>query len=334
MKNFHRNRNLARRLLAGQTLIMALFVLGILLILGFVFLGVVNQNIVRAGVMQQRSASSDLAEAGIRFAHNQLLFGVQGADYRLVPTGPATPQDPDAKFLQTDPDANPLNGDQGGPDGLGAYTRVNFANGRALVRVRYAPSDTILFENTPGGALKQPGRARSYLIIESVGKIGRVNINDPTTVIGADKRESRKLIAFCSVGMLESARFFTNKDRVNRPAEIGFPNKVGARYFENGTGLDVQVPTIWGGQVSMLDFGNPPTPSAGLVPSGGGLFSNADIQIHGNLIANLNYTLGDSISVNGRIYGSDDQSMLTVRRSQWNAGTNSWGITTVNLQNN
>lgn len=332
MKNFHRNRTLARRLLAGQTLIMALFVLGILLILGFVFLGVVNQNILRAGVMQQRSASSDLAEAGIRFAHNQLLFGVQGADFRLVPTGPLSARDPDVQFLQLDTDPAP--GDQGGPDRLGAYTRVNFANGRALVRVRYAPSDTILFENTPGGALRQPGRARSYLIIEAVGKVGRVNTNDPTTVLGADKKESRKLIAFCSVGMLESARFFTNKDRVNRPAEVGFPNRVGARYFENGTGLDVQVPTIWGTQVQMYDFGNPPTPTAGLVPSGGGLFSNADIQIYGNVIANLNYTLGDSIQVNGRIYGSDDQSMLTVRRSQWNAGTNSWNIGTVNLQNN
>src|SRR5687768_17209306 len=147
MKNFHRNRTLARRLLAGQTLIMALFVLGILLILGFVFLGVVNQNILRAGVMQQRSASNDLAEAGIRFAHNQLLFGVQGADFRLVPTGPLSTRDPDYPFLVLD--TNPALGDQGGPDGLGAYTRVNFANGRALVRVRYAPSDTILFETLP-----------------------------------------------------------------------------------------------------------------------------------------------------------------------------------------
>ena len=334
MKNFHRNRTIARRLLAGQTLIMALFILGILLILGFVFLGVVNQNILRSGVMQQRSASNDLAEAGIRFAHNQLLFGVQGADFRLVPTGPLSGRDPDALFLQLDPDGNPLNGDQGGPDGLGSYTRVNFANGRALVRVRYAPSDTILFENSPSGALRQPGRARSYLIIEAVGKIGRVNTNDPTTVLGADKRESRKLIAFCSIGMLESARFFTNKDRVNRPAEVGFPSKVGVRYNENAPPVEVQVPTIWGTQLPMLDFGNPPTPSPGPVPMGGGLYSNADVQIFGNVIANLNYTLGDSILVNGRIYGADDQAMLTVQRSQWNPGTNSWGVAVANLQNN
>jgi Tfp pilus assembly protein PilX len=52
-----------RRSAKGQTLIMALFVMGILLVLGFVFIGVINQNIRRAGVAQQRSASNDLAEA-------------------------------------------------------------------------------------------------------------------------------------------------------------------------------------------------------------------------------------------------------------------------------
>jgi hypothetical protein len=335
MKNIRRNRIHARRLLSGQTLIMALFVLGILLILGFVFLGVVNQNIVRAGVGQQRSASQDLAEAGIRFAHNQLLYSAQGADYRLTPTGPLTARDPDADYLQLDPDANPANGDQGGPDGLGAYTRVNFSNGRALVRVRYAPSDTILFAPNPTGNLRQPGKARSYLIIESVGKVGRVNPNDPTTVLGADRRESKKQIGFVSVGMLEHGRFFHNKDRENRPVEIGFPTQSGARYPDSGGNqVDVNVPVFWGSALPMYDFGNPPTPSAGAVPTGGSIYSNADLQIFGTVVANLNYTLGEAILVHGRTYGADNNSTLQIRRANWDPSGGNWVTNVLNLANN
>jgi hypothetical protein len=322
-----------RRSAKGQTLIMALFVMGILLVLGFVFIGVINQNIRRAGVAQQRSASNDLAEAGIRFAHHQLLFGVQGADFRLTPT-PPLPRDPDLEFLQPDPDG-PANGDQGGPDGLGAYTRVNFANGRALVRVRYAPSDTILFTNTPSGQLRQPGRARSYLIIEAVGKVGRVSPNDPTTVLGADRRESRKLIAFASIGMLEHGQFITNKDRVNRPAEIGVPRDFGARYQDDAsTNLngEVLVPTVLGSDVAIPRYVN--VGGFDIAPFGGSLFSNADLEIHGSVLANLNYTLGDSILVNGRISGADDQAQLIVRRTNWNNGTGTWNPATVTTLRN
>ncbi len=313
MKTRTRNHSFSLRLRKGQTLIMALFVLGILLILGFVFIGVVNQNILRANVAQQRSASGDLAEAGIRFAHNQLLHSQQGADFRLNPAGPLTPGDPDFDFLQLDPDGNPLNGDQGGPDGLGAYTRVNFSNGRALVRVRYAPSDVETFAASPRGNLREPGKARSYLVIESVGKVGRVNVNDPTTLRGADRRESRKLIAFASIGMLESAHYITNKDRVNRPAEIGYPEPLGVRY----EGVDVNVVSVLGAQMSTLTFDNPPVVSPLPVPLGGSIYSNAALEIHGDVQANLNATLGDAILTAGPIRGVDNNASLTINRAAW-----------------
>lgn len=331
MKNELRNRNLPNRPQAGQTLVMALFVLGILLIVGFVFIAVINQTIKRTSVAGQRSAASDLADAGVRFAHNQLLTSVQGADYRLAPTGPISPRDPDADFLQLDPDGNPNNGDQGGPDGFGSYSRVNFANGRALVRVRYAPSDPAMFVSNPQGALPNPTKANSYLIIESVGKVGRINANDPTTLLGADKRESRKLIGFVSIGMLESARFIHNKDRVNRPAEIGYPRPLGAR---TESGFEVNVTAILGEDLPIYDFGNPPTPAPAPVPTGGSVFSNASLMIHGNVIANINASLGDGIFSAERIYGADNSASLTIRRAAWNPTLGQWGITTTGLLNN
>lgn len=320
---------------------MAIFVLGILLILGFVFIGVVNQDIIRSGVNQQRSASNDLAEAGIRFAHNQLLFSAQGADFRMNPAGPASPNDPDFNYLRLDPDGNPLNGDQGGPDGFGAFTRVNFSNGRALVRIRYAPSDTFIFSSNPAGNLRKPGQARSYLIIESVGKVGRVNPNDPTTILGADRRESRKLIAFVSIGMLETGYFITNKDRVNRPAEIGYPRPLGARYTDSITGntVDVNVTQVMGALEPASTFNGVP-PGAAVVPFGGGMYSNASLSIHGTVQANLNATLGDGLLVAGTISGADNNAQLNVNRGEWvdpdgpGPAPGSWQTTSIALANN
>lgn len=319
------------RKVAGQTLVMALFVLGILLIVGFVFIAVINQTINRESVARQRSAASDLADAGIRFAHNQLLMSVQGADYRLSPTGPLSPRDPDADLLRLDPDGNPANGDQGGPDGLGAYSRVNFSNGRALVRVRYAPSDPAMFVSNPSGALSQPTKANSYLIIESIGKVGRVNPNDPTTVLGADKRESRKLIGFVSIGMLESALYIHDKDRSNRPAEIGYPRPLGAR---TESGAEVLVNLILGDDATLYNFGNPPTPTGSLIPGMGGIYSNASLMFHGAVTAKLNTTLGEGIFSADRIMGADNQTTLNIQRSFWNPGTGQWEVNNVALMNN
>ena len=329
MKTLPRNRKPAQRYRAGQTLIMALFVLGILLVLGFVFIGVINQNIRRAGTARGRAVVNDLAEAGIRYAHNQLVYSAQGADFRLAPTGPVNLRDPDLDYLRLDPDGNPNNGDQGGPDGFGSYSRVNFPGGRALVRVRWAPSETANFSGTTPETLRQPAKAHNYLIIESIGREGRVTANDPTTLLNSDRRESRKLVAFASMGMLEAARFIHNKDRVSRPADIGMPTDMGLRF----EGLNVSPPVFLGGLSTVLNFTNPVTPSVNPVPSGGSLISNADLQVHGNVTAFLNASLGESWLINGNIAGADANAVLTIRRAAWNAATSSWDVTSTGLAN-
>ncbi len=311
---------------SGQTLVAAMIILGVLLIVGFVFLGIVNRNILQSGRARQRSIANDLAEAGIRYMHAQMLYSASGADWRGFPTPPIGARDPDYDFLLPDPDANPLNGDQGGPDGLGAYSRVNQGAGRFLVRARYAPSDAFLFSTAPNGPLRQPGRAKSYLILEALGRVGQVNAQDPTTLVNNYRRESRKLIAFASIGMIESAMYITNKDRVSRPADIGIPNPLGAMYEGN----PVNVPMELGSALPMFNFGNPPTPSPGPVPFGGSLYSNAPVVVHGRMIANLNAPLGESWLVNGPIVGADPTSSLTLNRSAF-AGV--WTTTTYVLQN-
>ena len=311
-------RNATRTRASGQTLIIALIVLGVLLLLGIVFLGVISRNITTAGRLQQQSRATDLAEAGVRFAHANLLNSPLGADWRGQPTPPIGPRDPDFLYLQA-----------GGPDGLGTYMRVNFRDGRALVRVLYAPSDANIFTTNPMGAIRHPGAARNYLMIDSVGRPGRVVANDPTTLLNTERTETRKMTAFASIGIIEYARFITNKYRVSTPAEVGAPDALGMIY----EGLQVQVPVQMGQPTTMYDFGNPPTPSLNPVPFGGGLHSNADLVVHGSVSAELNYTLGDAWSVAGDIRGADDQASLTLTRSFWNAGVGSWQATSTTLGN-
>ncbi len=301
----------------GQTLIIALIVLGVLLLMSFVFLGVVSRNLTQTSQMANRSTAADLAEAGVRYAHSQLMYTELGADWRGGVTAAFGAQDPDFDYLQGDMLT-------GGPDGKGAFSRVDFKNGRALVRVRYAPSDANVFQTDPGGPLRQPGKVRNYLVIESVGRPGVINSNDPTTVRRVDRTEQFKLIAFATTGIVDHARFIHNKDRVTRPAEIGRPPELGA-YFGSEA---VRVPTLMGDQIANLI-------STGTdVRLGGSIRSNADLVIYGELVTRLNPSLGDSILVNGILRGADAASRLIVQQSRYDSTTHTWGDDQIDLVNN
>lgn len=350
---------------------MALLILGVLLVLGLVFIGIISRSIRSSSFAQTRSKATDLAEAGIRYAHFQLLHTPEGADWRpaltsLAPTGTDTTNDPDALYLRP-PDldvglrgvwglrnqADPQK-DLGGPDGLGPFTRINFEGGRALVRSRYAPSDSNIFSTDPQGALRIPGKARMYLILEAVGRPGAINTNDPTTLPktslvkfrnyanwtefrdafakmkDADSFHvsSRKMTAFVSIGIIESARYITNTYNVTRDADIGIGD-LGVQY----EGQNVRPTLQLGYPVAMFDFGNPPVPSAGPVYFGGGIWSNANVRVNGLLTSYLNYTLGDVIAVYGSILGVDANALLTLNRASWSFQANAWQQTTTALGN-
>ena len=340
-----------RRFQSGQTLIIALLILGVLLILAGVFAGILNSAIRGAGIASDRATVSDFSEAGIRFAHSQLLNSELGADWRgtpttVEPTGTDTTRDPDAYYLRPPATTtagvaltNPaLNGgrDQGGPDGLGPFFRVNFDRGRALVRVRYAPGDPSIFSASRVGGFLTPGKARNMIVIESVGRNGLVLRNDPTQSRGRgavqfrnfasqaafeaalgrtaefDGKEptSRKLVAFAQIGLIDTARYITNKFGTTRPADIGAPSEVGARL---SNGAPVQIQTRLGNDATLYvqNAGGPGAPVLGRFPAFGSLFSNADLRVHGNVAAAVNPSLGDGWAVAGRILsGSDDARLL------------------------
>lgn len=360
----------------GQTLVVALIIMGLLLIIGFIFISILSRNIKTAGRMQTRSLENDLSEAGIRYAHSMLLNSESGADWRGTPTymptnTAATSLDPDIYYLRPPAylDKNltqrlnirPGQPDLGGPDGLGPFIRVNFRGGRALVRVSYAPSDINIANASPTGALRNPGLVRNYLIIESVGRSGQVNISDPTTLskgtptqyagFGSDAALRQALAtmgahetvfankavnrAFASIGIIESARYITNKYKVSRPAEIGISDNLGVMYDglsiaagDPGNGIPPLSQEL-GTSLPIYNVSSNPTLTAASFPIGGSLYSNADLVVHGHVTADVNQTLGDKWVVNGTITGANAGAQLTFNLTKLVAGA--WTAGAVNV---
>ncbi|MCW5939762.1 MAG: hypothetical protein KF884_00445 [Fimbriimonadaceae bacterium] len=369
---------------SGQTLVIAIIILGVLLSLGVAFVAIVGRNINEAGRGRDRSLATTLARAGAEFAHYQLRYSVLGADWRPEAVDPATfidaqgfTRDPDAHYLRPrDPNfpfrtgaGNTPIEDLGGPDGLGPYSRVQFAKGRALVRVRYAPTEFNVFAQ-PGGQLREPGKARSYLTIEVIGRPGRLDPNDPTLVLkdavkaanfaNAQEKQSelgrlasannlvtnsRRLLAFSSIGMLEAGRFIHNKYKVSRPAELGWPNssedrnQPGWNVFDSaGTGLrygdgrapysnqpDDQRPLVgslgWGRVFAEPVQGYPDWSQ---IPGGGSLWVNGDLRVFGTHNVALNTFLGESWSVAGTIGAANNLSQVNVSRVFYDPANNTW----------
>lgn len=308
------NTSIVRSRRGGQTLIIALIILGVLLIVGFVFLGIVNRNIIQQTSSRQRTLGGELAEAGVRYAHQQLLTSELGADWHGTPTKAVNSKDPDVDLL-----GDPSIPNYPGPDGLGPYTRVNFANGRALVRVRFSPTDLSIFQTNAPGTLRKPGKARSYLIIESVGRPGSVtgNENDPTIFAKNNIKEQKKLVAFCPIGIIESARYITDKFHEMRPADIGIPS-LPVQY----TGAPVSVPQVLGGMTALYNIYDPsgtaPTTPAGIFPAFGSLYCNAPLRINGQLSISVAEDLGDYLRTADVISPADSNSSLTVFLTKWN----------------
>ena len=356
----------------GQTLIIALLVLFVLLVLGAAFASILSRTIRGASTAKNRGVNIDFAESGVRFAQSQLVNSELGADWRGTPTtlsqiSPDVTRDPDAFYLRPPATAGgaPLlfpgttRVDNGGPDGLGPFFRLDYRGGRALVRVLYAPGDQSMFEVGGVGYFRDPGLARNYLKIESVGRQGEILANDPTsqtplataqfqnyasqaafnvafdTMKTFDAREvsSRKLVAMAQIGIIDYARFETNKYKSTKPAELGFPLDGGAKYREAAAveGTIVNVPSEVGATQDAYNLTNS---GAGAVvtglPGGGSIRANCDLKIHGNMIANINQTFGDTILTSG-IFEVGNGASLTINRSQWSRSLNTWQTTTSNV---
>lgn len=351
----------------GQTLIIAIIVLGVLLILGGAFAAIIAQSMSRSSSSQRRTVANDLAEAGARYAHYQLLHSVLGADWRPAPTPPFSvspagfTKDPDAMYLRPGsglmfPGTNDALVDRGGPDGLGPYTRVFFERGRVLLRVRYAPSNYNAFA-TPTGGLRQSGKTRSYLVIESVGRAGRLLTGgkiDPTRLareavkvqnykdaddlanslgrvrhIDSQITASRKMVAFATTGINNYAMFITDLNHVARPADFGWPTAGGGGSFDSAVSVGAY---FAGSPVRVaVEIGiSYPEPNAGrgrswlFTPGQGGFHSNMSLRIHGDVQVHLNAFLGEAFQIHGNVSAANDASNLELSRSYYDAGTDLW----------
>jgi hypothetical protein len=194
----HRNIARYRRSQRGQTLVVALAVLFLLLFIGGLFVTTIGRNIVTAGRSRDTSDAQALAQAGLDYCNKQLNETPEGADWRPVPTPPTANNDPDFFYLER------------------GFTRIPLVGGRTLVRVAYDPHPA----NPSSQALR----------IEAVGIPGELPVNgsDPTVFVTAATpghlpRLRRELIAYKQIGLTDYARFITNKYRSNDPAFIGTP---------------------------------------------------------------------------------------------------------------
>lgn len=185
----------------GQTLIVAISILFVLLFIGGVFVAQVARNLLQAGRGRETNEAYALAEAGIRYCDEQLNASEDGADWRPAPTAPlASPNDPNGF---RDPDYFWL---------AQGFSRVLLKGGRALVRVVYDP---------------HPADPRSQLLrIESIGRPGELDPLDPTLFVpaGTATRRRRELIAYKQIGLTDYLRFITGKDRSVNEAALGVPN--------------------------------------------------------------------------------------------------------------
>jgi hypothetical protein len=273
----------------GQTLIIALFVTFILIFLGLLFAGIIAHNLFFANRAQSSTSADNFAESGVRYAHQQLLTSPQGADWR------PDPANLDSTYSNTDPDYYWLK--QGGPDGLGSFSRITFDQGRALIRVTYNPRP----DPNPYDTKVDP--YSRYLKIESIGRVGEFRPSDPTMLLGATTQLWREKIAYAPIGITDYARFVTNLDRIPRMIEFGIPTDFGAMCATSATGSDVvSVPMFVGDPALVAGWGSQ---SQGSQTYGGPMRFNGGLQVVGDLRVYLNPDMGDKLEVAGEIVSPD-----------------------------
>lgn len=318
-------RDNLRRRNAGQSLIVTIIVLFVLLFLGGVFIALIANNIknTRRGV--RVSAASRFSEAGIKYLDEQLMTSAEGADWRPTPDCAAgvpcalSENDPDYAWLKP-LDLNATTGEY-----EGGYTRINFGGpnsaqgslgGRALVRVSYRPYRTnangqyLDDNNVAFTSADLPDRTRRFIKLESVGRVGLVDSTDPTTYKNSEgKGLRRELVAYKSLGLTESLRFITDKDKRRPVATLGAPDPVQERSLT--TAGENAATYLYGGQSYNAITGQFDTVTTGNAQIlnrpiysvyQGAIRSNTDLAFYGVNYLALDPRRGDSVSVAGAIH--------------------------------
>jgi hypothetical protein len=258
----------------GQTLVIALLVTFVLLVLGGVFIVTIARNLLNVQQAREGLSADYFAEAGIRYAVEQLVNSEEGADWRPTPDNSNEPKDPDYFWLKPYSPA----------DGTGGFTRVNFTQGRALIRVSYQPS---------GPIHRQP-----VIKIESVGRPGLVDRNDPTTLGGADITRRREKVAYVQIGTIDYLRFVMNRDQRATLMEFGAED----------IGLGVPYRLILGNPERNANNPDPTRREIGFAP----IYVNGNLRWSGNVQIALNPDRGERVYVAGEILHHGNTTTVTI----------------------
>ncbi|GAG45338.1 unnamed protein product, partial [marine sediment metagenome] len=79
----------------GQTLLVAIVILFLLVFIGTIFVVMVTRSLGRAAMGTKMTKAQYFAEAGLRFVDAQLTYGEMGADWRPpLTTATVLPEDP------------------------------------------------------------------------------------------------------------------------------------------------------------------------------------------------------------------------------------------------
>ena len=264
----------------GQTLVIALAILFLLVLLGAIFVVMVIKNLQRVTRHTATDDSLTLAIAGLQYAAQQFQTSEEGADWRPR-TGeslwktPAPRNAAEAALRLQDPDHTWLD-----PNSTGGrpYTRVQTGEGRSLLRVTFLPA----YRPASGASVAPDEFDRNSMTIhlEAVGRPGTFDPKDPTsfeptTVSGPGniKGPFRKVDAFVPLGLVDQLWWITNHTKERGPAELGIPP------FRDGTGQLVEYTTVYHGPVR----------------------SNTDLQLQGRVIFRFYPARGEDLSVKGNL---------------------------------
>jgi hypothetical protein len=244
----------------AQSLIVTVIVLFVLLFIGGIFVGLVARNLLNSGRAKDTISADEFARAGIQHADYFLQYSPEGADWRPQPATSIDPNDPDERWLRA------------------GYSRIDLPKGRALIRV-----STTLDPRNPLGR---------YIKIESVGRVGVIDRNDPTSFLSMPApRLRRELVAYKSIGITDYLRYITNRYNDTKfVANIGVP-PVGVPLSMQLGELPVRFPTT--------RFATPKAPW--LTTSGAPIFANGDLKLTGNLNLAVDPRRNEAVMAAGKI---------------------------------
>jgi hypothetical protein len=180
--------------------------------------------------------------------------------------------------------------------------------GRFLIKVSYSYDP-----NNTGASYLMTNK---YIRIDSIGRIGVINAQDPTTYTTSPPDARRKeLTAYKPIGIVDYSRFITNKDNRTDTASLGDPSIViGAP--DNPTVVTPGVEDITPGSPPTADpyspteyplvttYGSPTgytTPASPNLIGGGSLRSNMNLRLYGINSVYLNTNYGDDWEIAGNL---------------------------------